>query len=97
MQSAKSYIKDTSNFLRKLNDLGKLPENAILVTPYVVGLYPSIPHVDRLEPLSAKSEEREDRSIATEDLLEMARFVLKIRNRLFDNTKRETLGLAKIY
>ena len=77
MQSAKSYIKDTSNFLRKLDDLGKLPENAILVTPYVVGLYPSIPHVDRLEPLSAKSEEREDRSIATEDLLEMARFVLK--------------------
>ena len=25
MQSAKSYIKDTSHFLRKLNDLGKLP------------------------------------------------------------------------
>ena len=28
MQSAKSYIKDTSDFLRKLNELGKLPEMA---------------------------------------------------------------------
>ena len=89
MQSAKSYIKDTSNFLRKLNDLGKLPENAILVTPYAVGLYPSIPHVDRLEPLSAKSEEREDRSIATEDLLEMARFVLKNKFFEFDSNIKQ--------
>ena len=89
MQFAKSYIKDTSNFLRKLNDLGKLPENAILVTPYVVGLYPSIPHVDRLEPLSAKSEEREDRSIATEDLLEMARFVLKNKFFEFDSNIKQ--------
>ena len=89
MQSAKSYIKDTSNFLRKLNDLGKLPENAILVTPYVVGLYPSIPHVDRLEPLSAKSEEREDRSTATEDLLEMARFVLKNKFFEFDSNIKQ--------
>ena len=57
MQSAKRYIKDTSDFLRKLNELGKLPENAILVTTDVVGLYPSIPHADGLEALSTKLEE----------------------------------------
>ena len=45
-QSVKSYIKDTSNFLRTLNELGKLPTNAISVTTDVAGLYPSIPHVD---------------------------------------------------
>ena len=53
MESAKSYIKDTSDFLRKLNELGKLPENAILVTTDVVGLYASILHADGLEALSA--------------------------------------------
>ena len=37
-QSAKSYIRDTSKFLRKLNELSKLPENAIMVTTDVVGL-----------------------------------------------------------
>ena len=65
MQSAESYIKDTSDFLRILNDLDKLPENAILVITDVIGLYSSIPHADRLEALSAKLEEREDKSIAT--------------------------------
>ena len=82
MQSAKSYIKDTSDFLRKLNELGKLPENAILVTKDVAALYPSIPHADLLEALSAKLEEREDKSIVTEDLLQMERFVLK--NKFFE-------------
>ena len=77
MQSAKSYLKDTSNFVRKLNELGKLPENPVLVTIDVVGLYSSILHADILEGLSAKLEEREDRSVASEDLLQMARFVLK--------------------
>ena len=37
MQSAKSYIKDTSDFLRKLNERGKLLENAILVTTDFIG------------------------------------------------------------
>ena len=77
MQSAKSYIKDTSDFLRKLNELSKLPENAILVTTDVAGLYSSIPHADGLEALLVMLEEREDKSIASEDLLKMAKFVLK--------------------
>ena len=53
MQSAKSYIKDTSDFLRKLNELSKLPENAVLVTTDVAGLYSSIPHADEslVQPL----------------------------------------------
>ena len=46
MQSAKSCIKDTSDFSKKLNVLGILHENAILVTTDVVDLYPSIPCVD---------------------------------------------------
>ena len=77
MKSAKSCIKDTSDFLRKLSDLGKLPENAILVTADVVGSYPSIPHAYGLEALSGKLEEPEYESIATEGILQMARFVLK--------------------
>ena len=32
MQSAKSYVKDTSDFLRKIEELGKVPHGAILVT-----------------------------------------------------------------
>ena len=32
MQSAKSYVKDASDFLRKIEELGKVPHGAILVT-----------------------------------------------------------------
>ena len=64
--------------LRKLNELGKSPENAIMITTDVIGLYTSIPHADWLEALLAKLEEREDKSVATENLLQMAKFVLKI-------------------
>ena len=34
-----SFIKDTTNFLNKLEHLGKLPENAFVVTPDVSSLY----------------------------------------------------------
>ena len=43
-QKIKSYIKDTDNFLRKLDVLPSLPEDITLCTIDVVGLYPNIPH-----------------------------------------------------
>ena len=51
MKSGTSYIKDTNDFLSKLKNLKKVPDNAILVTADVVGLYPSIPHNEGLEVL----------------------------------------------
>ena len=68
----------------KLNKLSKLPRNAISVTTDVVGLYPSVPHAYGLEALLAKIEEREVKSIATEDLLQMGKFVLKNNSFEFD-------------
>ena len=77
MQKGRSYIKDTGHFLEKLRQLGQVPENAILVTADVVGLYPSIPHRDGLKYLHEKLEEREIKEIQSKDLVEMAEFVLK--------------------
>ena len=42
MMSAMSYIKDTNDFLWKLKNLRKVPNNTTLVTADVVGIYPSI-------------------------------------------------------
>ena len=44
MKRVRSYVKDTQDFLQKLNHLGKVLSNAILVTADVVGPYPSIPY-----------------------------------------------------
>ena len=44
-----SYIKDTTHFLRKLNQLGILPKNTILATLDVASLYTNIPNDEGLE------------------------------------------------
>ena len=72
-----SYIKDTNHFLKKLSELGEIPEDAILCTVDVVGLYPNIPHGEGLEALRGALEHREDKTVSTESLTELARVVLK--------------------
>ena len=44
MQEGWSYIKDTEDYLKKVQNMGKSPQESLLVTVDVVGLYPSIPH-----------------------------------------------------
>ena len=44
MQNGLSYIRNSQHFLEKIKTIGSVPENAILVTADVVGLYPNIPH-----------------------------------------------------
>ena len=51
MQRGWSYIKDSGDFIKKTRNLGSIPENAVLVTADVVGLYPSIQHEARLKVL----------------------------------------------
>ena len=72
-----SYIKDTNEFLLKLKNLRKVPDNAILITADVVGLYPNIPHNEGLEVLKKRIDNFYEKSIPTEDLFKMAEFVLK--------------------
>ena len=44
-----SFIKDTTLFLNKLDQLGYLPSNAILVTLDVSSLYTNIPHSEGID------------------------------------------------
>ena len=44
MQESWSYIKDSNDFINKTKNLKEIPKGKLLVTTYVPGLYPSIPH-----------------------------------------------------
>ena len=79
----KSFIKDSNDFLCKLRDLPPLPENALLCSIDVVGLYPSIPHGAGLQAMKKALEGREDKSVSTETLLSLAELVLK--NNFFEH------------
>ena len=49
----------------------------------VVGLYPSIPHKDGLESMKIALDRREDKTVFTESLLELAKCVLE--NNIFEH------------
>ena len=77
MQDSWSYIKDSGDFLKKIENIGKIPEGAILVTADVIGLYPSILHAAGLEAFPKRRNERDSPKVPTEDKVQMAHFVLK--------------------
>ena len=95
MRSGMSHIKDTNDFLSKLKNLKKVPDNAISVTADVVGLYPIIPHNEGLEVLKKQLDNSYEKSIPIEDLAKMAEFVPK--NNYFEfnsNVKYQISGTA---
>ena len=95
MQRSWSYIKDSGDFIEKIKRISNIPDDAILVTADVVGLYPSIPHEPGLKPLEAALEKRDPIQISTSNLVKMAKFVLQ--NNYFEfnrETKQQISGTA---
>ena len=56
--------------------MGKIPQNSILVTADVVGLYPSIPNNAGLKVLKDALDCRQNKKIPIDMLVKMAEFVL---------------------
>ena len=82
-RKVKSYIKDTNDFLRKIASLPPLPDDIILCTIDVVGLYSNIPHDEGLIALRKSLESWEDKTISTDSLMDLAEYVLK--NNIFEH------------
>ena len=51
MQNICSYLKDSGDFLKKMENISSIPEDTIVVTADVVSLCPSIPHAADLASL----------------------------------------------
>jgi len=93
--SIPSYVKDTNDFLHKLNDIGTLPQNALLVTIDVVGLYPHIPHNEGLDAIRHALDGRENQETPTNLIVDLAELVLRNNNFEFDGKHYlQTLGTA---
>ena len=86
-RQVKSYIKDTNDFLCRLKELDNLPDDFLLCTIDVVGLYPNIPHDEGLLAVKKALENREDKSVSTDSLLELTELVLK--NNIFEHNERK--------
>ena len=92
MQNSWSYLKDSGDFLKKMENIDSIPEDTLLVTADVVGLYPSIPHTAGLAALRDALDKREAKKIPTEDLVKMAEFVLKNNYFEFNGSIKQQLS-----
>ena len=72
--------------MKKLNELRDLPDDFILCTIGVVGLYPNIPHKEGLEDIPKALDKREDQTISMDSLILLAECVLK--NNVFEHNMR---------
>ena len=51
VKELKSYVKDSTDFIRKINSMEKIPDNSILVTMDLRSLYTNIPNKEGIEAL----------------------------------------------
>ena len=85
VQSLPSYIKDTTHFLLQLEQMGPLPDNAILVTLDVSSLYPNIPHNEGIEACRHFLNTRQDKTLPAKRICDLIRMILGMNNFSFDN------------
>ena len=101
IKSLPHIVKDTTDFLCKLRELGDIPDGAIICTMDVVGLYPHIPHDEGLRNMEEIIEEFEKAvdtnacRVSAKDLVELAKLILENNFFEFDNKiYRQKLGTA---
>ncbi len=81
VEKTKSNIKDTSDFIRKLRGLGRLPPNAWLIVADVTALYTNIPHKDGRDAIERVLNSRDPtENPSTESLLDLLDLILKCNN-----------------
>jgi hypothetical protein len=83
----KSYVKDTTYFLKLISELGEIPEGALLVTMDVEALYPNIPNKEGMEAAKlALDESRKGTNVRPTNaaLMRLLNLVLKRNNFQFN-------------
>ena len=71
------HILEDTRDLQRLNQIGDIPENALLVSFEVVGLYPHIPHDQGFEIMRRFIDKCENQSVSLESLCKLANEVQK--------------------
>ena len=87
VQTTQSFIKDTTHFLNKLEQLGQLPPNAVLVTLDVSSLYTNILHNEGITACRhfLDTRDRNSSTVGTETLCDLIRMILTMNNFTFND------------
>ena len=86
VRNLNSYIKDTTDFLRKLSEIQQpLPKGAIMFCFDVKALYPSVPRKEARTACEKALQGRTNKSLTTECVLDMLDLALENNNFSFND------------
>ena len=87
VQTTQSFIKDTTHFLSKLEQLEQFPANSLLVTLEVSSLYTNIPHNEGISACRhfLDTRDRNSSTVGTEILCDLIRMILTMNNFTFND------------
>ena len=72
-----SYLKDTTDYFRKLQESGPIPPETLLVSLDFTSLYSNIPHEDGIRTCKEACEERPVKDPPTETLVKHLTLILQ--------------------
>ena len=81
-----SFIKNTNDFIKKFKELQDLPDDFILCTIDVVGLYSNISYKEGPKAIRKALDKREDETISTDSIILLEKCALK--NNLLEQNMR---------
>ena len=76
----KSHIKDTTDFINKIEQITNLPENAILVTMDVKSLFTNIPHSEGINAVARALEKLENSNVSNRVIIKLLSLTLYLNN-----------------
>ncbi len=84
----KSYVKDTTGFVKDIKSLRKIPKNAFLVSLDIVSLYTNIPHHEGLVTIRRLLNTKRFSTLKprNQDLVRMLALVLSLNHFEFNKT-----------
>jgi hypothetical protein len=83
VEALPSHLKDTTDYLQKMESMNPLPSGTILVSMDVTSLYTNIPHNDGIEACREAWDQRAVKEPPTECLVQLLTLVLKHSNFTF--------------
>ena len=88
----KSHIRDTQDFIKKLRNLGQIPEGAILCTLDVSSLYTNIPNHEGILAVANKLRSDPTKTPITQFILDLLTLVLHNMNFEFNGEHYQQIG-----
>ena len=91
VKELKSYVKDSTDSIRKANSMEKIPDNSIVLTMDVRSLYTNIPNKEGIEAVETTLKRK---NIGTRIISTFLRLVLTLNNFVFNSKTTYRLKAA---